>query len=124
MRFSFSRAARVGFPHLALLNEPERAMRALRKILDYQTSGTLAVTEVALRLGPVARRLANTVIDGSLPLSEIESKELLREYGIKVPTEELATSAADAVVLAERIGYPVVLKGIAAEGPCRARGSG
>jgi acyl-CoA synthetase (NDP forming) len=46
-------------------------------------------------------------------LTEPESLRLLAEYGVRiVPTEECA-SAADAVAAATRLGYPVVLKGVA-----------
>jgi acyl-CoA synthetase (NDP forming) len=47
---------------------------------------------------------------GRTLLNEIESKQLLEAAGIPVTTARLATSAAEAVALAEQIGYPVVLK--------------
>ncbi|TVR25192.1 MAG: hypothetical protein EA389_09520 [Ilumatobacter sp.] len=43
-------------------------------------------------------------------LSETASKELLAAYGLPVPPEREVTSAADAAVAAESIGYPVVAK--------------
>lgn len=43
-------------------------------------------------------------------LSESASKKLLVAYGLPVPDERLVTSAADAVVAAGEIGYPVVAK--------------
>lgn len=47
------------------------------------------------------------------PLTEPESLRLLAAYGVPtVPTVE-CTSAADAVAAAERLGFPVVLKGVA-----------
>src|ERR687896_1941443 len=39
-----------------------------------------------------------------------EAKRVCDAYGIAVPQEGLATSAEEAVSLAEEIGYPVVLK--------------
>jgi acyl-CoA synthetase (NDP forming) len=44
-------------------------------------------------------------------LDEWESKSRLRHYGIPTPAGELA-SATDAVAVAERIGYPVVVKAV------------
>lgn len=38
------------------------------------------------------------------------SKELLKDYGIPIPTEGVTDTAKEAVALANRIGYPVVLK--------------
>jgi acyl-CoA synthetase (NDP forming) len=43
-------------------------------------------------------------------LSEREAKAVLAAYGVPVPREELATSEADAVAAAKRIGFPVVMK--------------
>jgi len=43
-------------------------------------------------------------------LSEIESKELLKEAGIPVIEAKLAKSKAEAVALSRKIGYPVALK--------------
>lgn len=48
------------------------------------------------------------------PLSEHAAKQLLRAYGIRVPREQLVTSAAAAVRSASLVGYPVVMK---ASGP-------
>ena len=50
-------------------------------------------------------------------LNEIESKALLASYGITLPREEMAASADDAAALAARIGFPVVLKAVAAAVP-------
>ncbi|CAM5657850.1 hypothetical protein SLAVM298S_07216 [Streptomyces lavendulae subsp. lavendulae] len=47
-------------------------------------------------------------------LSEHAAKQLLRAYGIRVPREQLVTSAAAAVRAAGLVGYPVVMK---ASGP-------
>ena len=43
-------------------------------------------------------------------LTEVESKEILAAYSIPAPATRLASSAAEAVQLAAKIGYPVVLK--------------
>lgn len=44
------------------------------------------------------------------PLTEYQAKVILSAYGIPVTREELATSVAEAVAIANRIGYPVALK--------------
>ncbi len=48
--------------------------------------------------------------DGRTLLTEVESKELLHGAGIPVTRARLATSAKQAVEIADEIGYPVVLK--------------
>jgi len=47
---------------------------------------------------------------GQTALSEYESKMLLKFRGVPVVEESLAQSADEAVAIADRIGYPVVLK--------------
>jgi acetyltransferase len=43
-------------------------------------------------------------------LSEAASKQLLREYGLRVPVEQVVTDPRSAAAAAEQIGFPVVLK--------------
>ncbi len=46
-------------------------------------------------------------------LTEFESKELLEEIGIQVPTQILTTSKEETIKAIEEIGFPIVLKLIA-----------
>ena len=54
---------------------------------------------------------------GAAALNEVESKELMRAYGIAVPAEIAAHSPDEAVKAAQQIGFPVVLKEVAAKLP-------
>ncbi|WP_436944262.1 acetate--CoA ligase family protein [Streptomyces sp. SudanB25_2051] len=58
---------------------------------------------------PSARKAGSLLRPGHR-LSEHAAKQLLRAYGIRVPREQLVTSAAAAVRAAAQVGYPVVLK--------------
>ncbi|WP_432093795.1 acetate--CoA ligase family protein [Streptomyces sp. bgisy100] len=60
-------------------------------------------------LSPSARK-AEPLLQPGRELSEYAAKQLLRAYGIRVPREQLVTSAAAAVRAAGPVGYPVVLK--------------
>ncbi|MCD9144635.1 acetate--CoA ligase family protein [Streptomyces albireticuli] len=64
-------------------------------------------------LSPSARKAQELMRPGE-QLSEHAAKQLLRAYGIRVPREQLVTSAAAAVRAAGLVGYPVVMK---ASGP-------
>jgi acetyltransferase len=57
--------------------------------------------------GQLTERVASS---GRTLLTEIESKRILELYGIPTVPTSLANSADEAVVLAEKLGYPVVLK--------------
>ena len=48
--------------------------------------------------------------DGRTLLTEVESKQLLHDAGIRVTRARLAASAGEAAAAAEEIGYPAVLK--------------
>ena len=43
-------------------------------------------------------------------LTEFESKNLLKEIGIPIPDQELATTKDETLTIAKRIGFPIVLK--------------
>ncbi|MBQ1089008.1 acetate--CoA ligase family protein [Streptomyces sp. B93] len=55
-------------------------------------------------------RKARELMRPGQQLSEHAAKQLLRAYGIRVPREQLVTSAAAAVRAAGLVGYPVVMK--------------
>ena len=53
--------------------------------------------------------------EGRTTLSEYESKQLLASYQIPVSREELADNPDDLIRVVNKIGFPVVIKGCAAE---------
>src|SRR3979411_475585 len=69
-------------------------------LLDRQTRDKTAVRAV----------LDAVKADNRNALSAPEAKQVADAYGLPVPREGLATSAEEAVRLAESMGFPVVLK--------------
>ncbi|MFI5973157.1 acetate--CoA ligase family protein [Streptomyces sp. NPDC051452] len=65
--------------------------------------------EAPRTLSPSFRK-AEALMRPGCQLSEHAAKQLLRAYGIRVPREQLVTSAAAAVRAAAQVGYPVVMK--------------
>src|SRR5437870_4543151 len=62
------------------------------------------------------RRVLDTVkAEGRAALTAPEGKIVCEAYGIAVPKEGVATSAADAAKIAADIGFPVVLKIVSPE---------
>jgi len=96
---------------------PERAVNAFRTMRSYALN-IRALQEIPPKLrselkvdAPHARGLAAAALEeGRFQLDEIASKILLQDYGIPVNRTEQASSAEEAVRLAEDIGYPVVMK--------------
>ncbi|MFC1433330.1 acetate--CoA ligase family protein [Streptacidiphilus sp. N1-3] len=71
--------------------------------------------EQAAQVPCAGKAKAQRVLRPGQQLSEVAAKQLLRAYGLRVPREQLVTSAAGAVRAAGVVGYPVVLKGSAPE---------
>ncbi len=61
----------------------------------------------------ISEVLKNKIESNETILTEFESKELLKEIGISVPSQRLITSIDETISAAEEIGFPVVLKLIA-----------
>jgi len=92
---------------------PERAVGALRALCDYAAWRNRPPRVVARF--PVNRRRVDRVIAwhgrmGINQVGEVEAKEILRAYDFNILPGALAETSDQAVEIAERIGYPVVLK--------------
>jgi acetyltransferase len=112
----YSRALRAELPHLAFLQEIDKAISAVRSVMDYAACANAPTIAVA-----PARRGARQKLDrilaraaGRKALSEVESKALLKAYGIACPKEAVAASEREAAALAKTIGFPVVAKAVSA----------
>jgi acetate---CoA ligase (ADP-forming) len=116
----YSRALRARTPHISFLQEANKALRAIDSAVRCAELERLAAAPAAARTtatpaqaaaGEKVRALA---VSGAA-LDEMQSKDLLRAYGIATPRELAANSADEAVNAARQIGYPVVLKAVSAE---------
>lgn len=92
---------------------PDRAIVALRAMCDY-AAWKRRPARVVTRF-PVNRRRVDRIINaqtrsGGAQMGEVEAKEILRAYDFNVLAGQLARTGDEAVEIAERIGYPVVLK--------------
>ncbi len=61
----------------------------------------------------ISEVLSNKIESNQTVLTEFESKELLQEIGISIPSQRLTTSIDETISAAEEIGFPLVLKLIA-----------
>lgn len=66
-----------------------------------------------MQIDAAKRLVARSVKAGEGALSEFDSKRLLSAYGVPITRERLVNSEKDARAAANRLGYPVVLKGCA-----------
>jgi acetyltransferase len=72
-------------------------------------------SEFTFKSDPSARKAAIKIIDaaradGRDALTEIEAKEVFKAYGLNVTNTQLAKTEDEAVALAKKVGFPVVMK--------------
>jgi acetyltransferase len=65
---------------------------------------------IEARLQAVKDLFAQVLSEGRVILTEFESKQILEYYGIPVVHTLIAKSAQEAAAIAEKMGYPIVLK--------------
>lgn len=100
----------VGIPNYP---SPDRAITALRAMCDYaawKRRPARIVTRFPVNRRRVDRILHMQVRSGAAQIGEVEAKEILRAYDFNVLGGQLARTGDEAVEIAERLGYPVVLK--------------
>lgn len=116
-------------PSAVIASLPETMPETLAEGLIAQGIAPLAGIPDALHAIDAAASIAATDIgtpplagspgsidgDAIVSLDEQVAKALLRNYGLNLPTAEIATSTGAAVNAADRIGYPIVLKALGIE---------
>jgi acetate---CoA ligase (ADP-forming) len=116
----FSRALRARAPHVPILQEANKALRAIASVARRDELERLAAPAPARRAVTAAEAAAADgvralIASGVEALDEVQSKTLLRAYGIATPKEIVVHSAIEAIAAAQQIGHPVVLKAVSAK---------
>jgi len=98
---------------------PEQAAGALRAMCEYAETHGRAQDEppryVDVDDGSAKQVIADVRREGRINLTTEESMRLASAYRIPVPTAAVARSREEAAQLADRIGYPIVLKVVSPE---------
>ncbi|MEE1761756.1 acetate--CoA ligase family protein [Streptomyces sp. SP18BB07] len=102
----------LGSSRVATFRTFANCITAVRAHLDHTrfTAAYRSPFDEAPRSPSPSFRKAQALMRPGQQLSEHAAKQLLRAYGIRVPREQLVTSAAAAVRAASLVGYPVVMK--------------
>ncbi|CAM5234869.1 hypothetical protein SALBM311S_12479 [Streptomyces alboniger] len=102
----------LGSSRVATFRTVANCITAVRAHLDHHrfATGYRSPFDSAARTLSPSFRKARALMRPGQQLSEHAAKQLLRAYGIRVPREQLVTSAAAAVRAAGLVGYPVVMK--------------
>jgi acetyltransferase len=117
----YARAFRANLPHVPCLQEVDKTLRTVRALGDYAARAAQGVTAAPAVASKGKARLdkilAGAARGAHKTLDEVQSKQLLKAYGIAGPKEAVARSALRAVATAKAIGYPVVAKAVSAALP-------
>jgi acetyltransferase len=106
----------AGIPTFRYPDTAAQAFQFMRYYADnlrslYETPVLAAESDEAAMHRKLARKLIEAVLkDERTILTELESKEILRAYNIPTVETHVARSEIAAVKLAEKLGFPVVLK--------------
>jgi len=96
--------------NVVLSRSSDRVLRAMGKVIGYgNRSAALAARKI------VPARPVSIPPLGQGTQAEWLGKKVLAAIGVPIPAGELATSAAAAVAVADRVGYPVAMKAQAAQ---------
>ncbi|MFE0701957.1 acetate--CoA ligase family protein [Streptomyces sp. NPDC058872] len=106
------RTTLLGSSRVATFRTFANCIGAVKSYLDHHrfTAAYRSPFDEAPRTPSPSLRKARALVRPGQRLSEHAAKQLLRAYGIRVPREQLVTSAAAAVRAAGLVGYPVVMK--------------
>jgi acetyltransferase len=112
----FTKGLRKSLPHIAVMQGLDRAVGAIKSLIDY-ASLRKEVPDIVSSSSASARAALERTLEGAkgAALDEVASKKLLKAYGIPVSKEEIAQTAAEAVKIAKKIGFPVVAKVVSAD---------
>ncbi|MFJ6011133.1 acetate--CoA ligase family protein [Streptomyces sp. NPDC092952] len=106
------RTTLLGSSRVATFRTFGNCVTAVKAYLDHHrfTASYRSPFDEAPRTPSPSFRKAQALMRPGRRLSEHAAKQLLRAYGIRVPREQLVTSAAASVRAAALVGYPVVMK--------------
>jgi acyl-CoA synthetase (NDP forming) len=92
---------------------PERAANAFRAMSEYrqiQTRPVPQITSFSVDQDAVKRVFKQIRAEDRLTIGDFEAREIMTAYGLKIPQSHVAATVDEAVQIAVKIGYPVVLK--------------
>jgi len=92
---------------------PEEAIDTLKVMMehtDWKSRKSFPIEDFNVNKGRVKKIFYQCQNEGRLELGEMEAREILEAYDIRMPKAELACDIDEAKEIAGRIGYPLVLK--------------
>lgn len=92
---------------------PERAVSSLKAMVEYREwlkRPPKSLERFQVDMDKAKRIIDSALSQGRTSLGDIETREIIKAYGIDVPRCGIASTADEAVAIAEEIGFPVAMK--------------
>jgi len=102
--------AKGGIPYYTYAEGAIRTLTAMLRFSNWISSPSGKISKSKVNKATVKNILDKVKTEGRPNLLEEEGQEVLRAYGFPLPKSMLAKNENDAVKIAKKIGYPVVMK--------------
>jgi acetyltransferase len=86
------------------------AMEAMAKYIQWRNRPEPRYKQFEVKKHVVQSLLAEAAIRAQTEIGEYQGREIISAYGFKAPGSVIANNVSDAEFIAEKIGYPVVMK--------------
>jgi len=102
--------AEGGIPYYTYAEGAIRTLNAMLRFAKWTTSSAGKISKFKVNKAQAKKIFDKVKKDGRPNLLEEEGQDVLRAYGFPLPKSTLAKTENDAVKVAKKIGYPVVMK--------------
>jgi 4-hydroxybutyrate---CoA ligase (ADP-forming) len=102
--------AKGGIPFYTYAEGAIRTLTAMLRFTNWISSPSGKITKFQVNKAAVKKILDKVKKEGRPNLLEEEGQEVLRAYGFPLPKSMLAKTENDAIKIAKKIGYPIVMK--------------
>jgi 4-hydroxybutyryl-CoA synthetase (ADP-forming) len=102
--------AEGGIPYYTYAEGAIRTLKAMLRFVNWISTSHGKITKFKVDKLKATKIFEKVKKEGRSNLLEEEGQEVLRAYGFPLPKSELAKTENDAVKIAKKIGYPVVMK--------------
>lgn len=99
-----------GIPYYTYAEGAIRTLKAMLRFANWISTPSGKITKFKVDKLKATKIFEKVKKEGRPNLLEEEGQEVLRAYGFPLPKSELAKTENDAVKIAKKIGYPVVMK--------------
>jgi acetyltransferase len=101
---------RSNIPHFGFPERAAMVYKAMSQYRRYQAEPLPEYETFEVDRDTVRKVIDKVLGDGRVTIGDAEAREILIAYGLRIPDSQLAATADEAVEIASKMGFPVVLK--------------